>query len=391
VWLIPASMSSVFAPAQRCSMREFASLCPRRGLWLTLSGKPSLKPFSWRGWLTRRWMRHLFGADLLKISNSGSGVERWTASLRVSLASRGARPETSGAPMMTDGSGQPSPAGSATPRSPSFSLRMCQGSLLDEESIAYSETLPDSGSMRSGFLFPQPTWEPPTSENESSFWPSTRAEDAESCGNHPASSHSGDSLTGVTRNWLTPHGFSAGNGPDGNEFSTQVRLWQTPASDSFRSRGGDRVDEMGLDQQARTFWPTPLSHDCESPRPPEQIAAMRERTGAGISNLNEYASTWPTTGANDHKGSAKEGQRRGQLDEAAEPIFSRPGPQIPDGQPSSPESRGSRRRLNPAFAAWLMGMPWWWTSIGPISSAQSGMESWRCRLRSRLLFLLGGS
>lgn len=35
--------------------------------------------------------------------------------------------------------------------------------------------------------------------------------------------------------------------------------WQTPATDSFRSRGGDRKDEMGLDQQARTHWPTPTT------------------------------------------------------------------------------------------------------------------------------------
>lgn len=28
--------------------------------------------------------------------------------------------------------------------------------------------------------------------------------------------------------WPTPFGFQAGNGPDGNEFSTAVRKWQTP-------------------------------------------------------------------------------------------------------------------------------------------------------------------
>lgn len=32
----------------------------------------------------------------------------------------------------------------------------------------------------------------------------------------------------------------------------QLSHWQTPATDSFRSRGGDRKNEMGLDQQART-------------------------------------------------------------------------------------------------------------------------------------------
>lgn len=44
----------------------------------------------------------------------------------------------------------------------------------------------------------------------------------------------------------------------------QVEWWQTPATDSFRSRGGDRKDEMGLDQQAR-FFPTPAARDYRGP------------------------------------------------------------------------------------------------------------------------------
>lgn len=392
MWLIPPSMSSVFAPAQRCSMREFASLCPRRGLWVTSSGKPSLRAFSWRGWLTRRWIQHLFGADLLKISSSGSGVEQWTASLRASRASRGAPPESNRESPTTDGSGQPSATGSAPQKSLSFSLRMCQGSLLDEESIAYSEILPRSGSMRSGVLYPQPMWEPPIFANEFSFWPSTRAEDAESCGNHPSEgSHNGDSLTGVTRLWMTLFGFSAGNGPDGNEFSTQVRLWQTPTEDNANNNGGpsrSRPDGFADLTAAVNLFPTPRTTGLDGGSHSREAAKAR---GA-----------WPTAGANDHKGSAKVGQRRGQLDEAAEQMFSTPNPidgdyprfshlvlQTRDGQPSSPNVPGSRRRLNPAFAAWLMGMPWWWTSTERISSAQSEMESWRSRLESRLRFLLG--
>jgi hypothetical protein len=297
--------------------------------------------------------------------------------------------------------------------------------------------------MRNGFLSERPMWEPPTSESEFLFWPSARGEDSESCGNHPrnGAAHSGDSLTGVARNWPTVYGQGAGNsGPDGNEFSTMAREWQTPAADSFRSRGLDRRNEMGLDQQAR-FWPTPQVHDLENPKTPEQIQKMRE-DGAGCRNLNEtadqwqtpssaderrsgnygrgegnptfsqQAKNWPTAGANDHKGSAKEGQRRRQLDEAAVHLFSPPAPPIPSGETFSAEAHisaprlplavsvsggttrtdlSSRKRLNPCFAAWLMGMPWWWTNPAPISFARSEMESWRCRLRSRLESLLADS
>ena len=34
----------------------------------------------------------------------------------------------------------------------------------------------------------------------------------------------------VANQWPTPYGFHAGNGPDGNEFSSAVRKWPTPAA-----------------------------------------------------------------------------------------------------------------------------------------------------------------
>lgn len=90
-----------------------------------------------------------------------------------------------------------------------------------------------------------------------------------------------------------------------------------------------------------------------------------------ITSLQVLAQVWPTP--NSH------------------PASSLPVLAIPDGRKSSVPSRGSRRRLNPAFAAWLMGMPWWWTSTERINSAQSEIALWRCRLASRSRFLLGGS
>src|SRR5581483_10274094 len=51
----------------------------------------------------------------------------------------------------------------------------------------------------------------------------------------------------------------------GIDLEGAVELWQPPATDSFRSRGGDRKDEMGLDQQARlTQFPTPAARDYKS-------------------------------------------------------------------------------------------------------------------------------
>jgi hypothetical protein len=88
-------------------------------------------------------------------------------------------------------------------------------------------------------------------------------------------------------------------------------MWQTPATDSFRSRGGDRKDEMGLDQEARNFH---FSHlDQETPKP---------------------------------------------------------------GSESSPNAPTSRRRLNPNFVDWLMGLPPGWTDYAPVAT-----ELWFCKVR----------
>mgnify|MGYP000862414219 CR=1 FL=1 len=46
-------------------------------------------------------------------------------------------------------------------------------------------------------------------------------------------------------------------------------------------------------------WPTPQSHDAVGGKTPAQVLAMRERTGAGVSNLNEVAETWATPTADD--------------------------------------------------------------------------------------------
>lgn len=60
-----------------------------------------------------------------------------------------------------------------------------------------------------------------------------------------------------------------------------------------------------------------------------------------------------------------------------------------DGQESSQSTPTSRRRLNPAFGAWLMEWPCWWTNPGITSCAKSAMELYRSRQRSHLSSLLG--
>lgn len=164
-------------------------------------------------------------------------------------------------------------------------------------------------------------------------WPTARQEDGESCGNHPGAV---DSLTGAAKTWSTPHAHNASGPPGagtterGGHAKDLVRealsIWQTPATDSFRSRGGDRKGEQGLDQQARMF-PTPAARDY---RPPNLDPEQHEDQ---LQNFVEHQCPSPP----DH--------------------------QMEDGPQSSESGPTSRRRLNPRFVEWLQNFPVTWTEI----------------------------
>jgi hypothetical protein len=298
--------------------------------------------------------------------------------------------------------------------------------------------------------------------NQVSDWPTPRAEDGESCGNHPNSES--DSLTGVTKTWNTPktargnytrdHGNPEmerpslggqaemwrtpdapgttggprnrqGSKDEGHQvtIAEQAEMWQTPAPDSFRSRSGDRVDEMGLDQQAR-FWPSPAAASPNSLRGSGEDPEIRRAGGHQIM-LQDVVSTWPSPQARDFRsGETKSDygnprplneivmgwpspsasmmttedmeQARYAGTDPRRPEYSEASPSLQDrntpvfGEESLKPSPGLRRRLNPAFVAWLMGLPWWWTNPGPISSARSETEWYLSRQRWHLRFLLSG-
>ena len=139
------------------------------------------------------------------------------------------------------------------------------------------------------------------------------------------------------------------HGDGGNDLRTEAEQWQMPGTDSFRSRGGEYVDEAGLDRQAR-MWRSPTSRDWKG----------------------ESAESWRT-------------RETGDLTPTlADKVLSLPLPTTPkDGQPSSESAPTSRRRLNPLFVEWLMGWPIGWTSLAPLGSGSPATESSRSRRRSR--------
>jgi DNA (cytosine-5)-methyltransferase 1 len=102
---------------------------------------------------------------------------------------------------------------------------------------------------------------------------------------------------------------------------------------SFRSRGGDRKDEPGLDQQAR-FFPTPAARDYRTPNKRTYQERSETKKGEQLQNFVEHRF-----------------------------LSSLPVPAIQDGPPFSESVPISRRRLNPRFVEWLMGFPIGWTEL----------------------------
>lgn len=219
----------------------------------------------------------------------------------VTRASLSAKPESAAAPTIPAIFGPSSPVSFAFFDPDTSYWKTSQATFLlglDQ----FSETWPDSGTMRNGCVFERQTSALPTCESESS-------------------------------SWLTPHGM---HGTDhtvktgrGGEFAAQATQWQTPAVDSVRSRGGDRKDEQGLDQQAR-FFPTPAQRDYRTPNKRSFQERGGESKGEQLQNFVEHSPLVPT---------------------------------LPHGPKSSEPGPTSRLRLNPRFVEWLMGFPPSWTEL----------------------------
>jgi len=178
--------------------------------------------------------------------------------------------------------------------------------------------------------------------------------------------------------WRTPDTPASG-GPRNRQTSIgnghqitiaeQAEHWQTPGTDSFRSRGGDRKDEMGLDQEARTWFPTPAARDYRTPNAKPYTERGGGSKGEQLQNFVEHL--WPTPNANPSAPNNSTDRGNGRisarltdqcLESRAESLVSRQVPVIPDGPPSSQSGQTSRRRLNPQFVEWLMGFPIGWTA-----------------------------
>jgi DNA (cytosine-5)-methyltransferase 1 len=168
-----------------------------------------------------------------------------------------------------------------------------------------------------------------------------------------------------------------------------AHMWQTPATDSFRSRGGDRKEEMGLDQQARLMWQTP--HGMGN-----RDAAGKIGSGPG-GEFAKQVNHWATPTARDWK-SEESRPENGHTDNLSGQVYrlSRPDRETQQlGEKSSTSGPTSlqpsqRKKLNPLFTAWLMGWPIWWCSKEPTPYGNAATASYLSRQRWLLRRLLSG-
>jgi hypothetical protein len=202
--------------------------------------------------------------------------------------------------------------------------------------------------------------------------------------------------------------------------------WPTPRAITGGGESAERKQTLGRTasgggdlQAAAEDWPTPSAGLHNYSEDPNGFLARQVKWAHLYHNsmpLTVAAQMWPTAGANDHKGSYRPGQRRGQLDEAAEQgsLFGPPeettakggppsssdargSPQLPWSTPGAQDAKwreteattkkrraegkqislgaearevatGPAKRLNPYFVMWLMGFPLDWLAPAPTLS-----------------------
>ena len=160
-------------------------------------------------------------------------------------------------PAWTDGSpdsGSSTPASFARYDPASSSWRTSQVSLFGGLT-AFSARLPNSGTMRSGRLYPLPKWEPRTFVADSSSsvgYPTPVSADAKGAMSHGGRGN--PSLTAVIR-YPTPSATPYGSNQAGSVA---------------HPRPGEKV-RLSLDSMARrNMWPTPTTQDGENNGAPSQ-------------------------------------------------------------------------------------------------------------------------
>lgn len=173
---------------------------------VTLSGKPSVRPSSWRGWKNRPWIKLLSGT-ISRPSMAESGVAKWISSLEDIPVNR-SRSQVCAQEQKMDGTfGHTSGVSLEKLNLSLLSLRTSSDTYL-WASKKSTTTLKHWGSELRRACSERRKLTLPTEESDCSYWPTATAGDAKGSRAKGYSTesgrHSGTTLTDAIKNWPTP-------------------------------------------------------------------------------------------------------------------------------------------------------------------------------------------
>ncbi len=390
MWLyIPSNSAPESACLERESVPHSSYSASSTEPFATWSGKP-LQPRSLPAlWRREPLIRRLSGLTCSP-STAQRGADLWISSLRDSRA-RTSASQVAVPGLMASGrdcSSTSSTLPTIAARQGSF-WRTSAPSLLPPPPLwtkpkalsknapppASWENWPTAGGTRNGSLFQRPTWAPATGGRDGSAllggaWPTP--DTGHERINRSASEGAVDrpTIALAAKLWMTPsvsnsqgNEYTRDRGQPGQERLTltgQAQQWPTPRATDGTKGGPNQAGSKGdlMLPSAAAQWPTPASRDYRTPNSQESQESRKHTGGEQLPNFVEHH-------------------------------FSHPALSTLDGRPLSPTARTLPRRLNPAFACWLMGWPIWWTTPALTSCARSEMALYRSRLQWHLSSLCG--
>lgn len=273
MWLYIPKEYCPSSPESLDSISEFGLFFQNLELSVSLSGKATQRPYSWRGWKTRPWMKLLSGVTL-QPSTAAAGMELWIQSASVFPASRLVAQANEQESRKGHGQGcslKPAELFAKYDQG-IFLSKTSQDSFLTSSCQSYSENFPKWGSMHSGECFRQEMWEAPILEKESSSWRTPRATEYK----NPDQSHA-----------------QKAKGLPVEHLSAQTKTWGTPTVDAISDRKNKYAQGGTPIAMQASSWATPQAfdmNDCQ--RSAEALA--RAKTKGGCKNLREEVSSWPT-------------------------------------------------------------------------------------------------
>lgn len=377
-------------------------------LFVTSSGKPTPRPYSWQGWKTRPWMKLLYGVTL-QPSTVKASMDSWTQSLSVSPVPTSQllenRKESRGENKAQDQDSSLKPAELfAKYDQGTFLSKTSQDSFLTDSCQSYSESFPKWGSMHNGECFRQEMWVAPILEKESSSWATPNTMDHLPQRSPEALSKRAN---GVRKGRRRPGNLREQVDPEAVRIYEESSSWPTPRKSEpeggvventkFENGSFSRVNQQGVRfgvklKDAVSAWPTPNA---------SRSGAMKGDNPRGKhagNPLKTASESWPTPCSTEVRQGYQDRSRgkKGSQESLTTVVLkgqqcnNPTGPLAQEKQKNGNESSKSvptspqplKKRLNPNFVEWLMGVPVGWSLPTPID--QNAYKRWE----TESLFLL---